>query len=35
MTVMDGNVERVEFSKVKSSKEDLDKLIAELFDGLL
>lgn len=33
MTVMDGNVESVEFSKVKSSKEDLDKLIAELFDA--
>lgn len=33
MTVMDGNVERVEFSKVKYSKEDLDKLIAELFDA--
>ena len=33
MSVMDGNRELVEFSKASSSKENLEKLIAKLFDA--
>ena len=33
MTVMEGDTEHVEFSKVSSSKDNLEKLIAKLFDA--